>query len=106
MSTSTTDEPPVANLAPLTYATPVAPTRSPLVAATVVGVIGLGMIVLGGCFLIPLSAPLFVQQPEFKWSRVEWVIAILFLALAFGCFALAGWLLVISIGGLRRIMRG
>jgi hypothetical protein len=94
------------NQPPLAYATPGAPTGSPTAAAAVLAFIGLGLIVLGGCFLIPLASPLFDPKNASPPSAYISTATIVLLLIACTCFGFAAWLLFIAVKRLLRVMRG
>jgi hypothetical protein len=94
------------NQPPLAYATPGASPGSPTAAAAVLAFIGLGLIVLGGCFLIPLASPLFDSKNAPTFSVYVNVVTLFLLLIALTCFGFAAWLLSISIRRLLRVMRG
>lgn len=99
-------EPPERIRTPLPYATPGAQSGSPTAAAAVIAFIGLGLIVLGGCFLVPLSAPFFEPYGSVSISGQVVIVGFVLFLLAFTCFGFAAWLLFISIRRLLRVMRG
>ena len=88
----------------LPYASP-RPSDAPLRFSSVSGGVallfaGLGMILLGGCFLIGIV--ILFSQGTVSQSYVYWPIALKVLpwvlyALAFGCFATAVWLMVAGV---------
>jgi len=89
----------------LSYATPIARSGSPTAAASVIAFIGLGMIVLGGCFLIPLAMPLMDAKAAGFISPTTIPIMLVLYALAFTCFGVAAWLLFIAVRRLISVMR-
>jgi hypothetical protein len=90
----------------LPYATPGAQSGSPTAAAAVIAFVGLGLIVLGGCFLIPLAEPFFDPRDVFPMSGHVVIVGLVLFLLAFTCFGFAAWLLFIAIRRLLRVMRG
>lgn len=90
--------------ATLAYATPAARSGSPTVAAGIISFLGLGLIVVGGCFLIGV---LLCSQNVGSANSfgIPFSVAVLYL-LAFCCFAGAVWLLLIGIRRLILIARG
>jgi hypothetical protein len=89
--------------AALPYATPTSRPGSPTTAAAVISFLGLGLIILGGCFLIGV---LMCSQDVGGSNSygIPLLVAVLYL-LAFGCFGGAVWLLWIGIRRLIGIMR-
>lgn len=83
----------------LPYATPMTRAGSPTTAAAVISFLGLGLIVLGGCFLIGV----LLCSGDFRGANrfgIPLLVAVLYF-IAFACFGGAVWLLVI---GIRRLL--
>lgn len=92
---------------PLPYATPLPRQGSPTVAATVLGFLGLGLIVLGGCFMIPVASPL-INPEGFRsgMSNEAIAVSIILSLIACICFGFAAFFLFLSVRRLLAIMRG
>jgi hypothetical protein len=90
--------------AAIAYATPVARPGSPTVAATVLGVLGLGLVVLGGCFLIPMTMLVGAKNDDPPSAGAIFFFVVLY-ALAFTCFAFAAWIIFLSVKRLLQIMK-
>ena len=90
--------------AEIAYATRIARSGSPTAAAAVLGALGLGLIVLGGCFLIPMTMLIDVNSKNLSSAGALFFFAVLY-ALAFTCFAFAAWIIFLSVKRLLRIMK-
>jgi hypothetical protein len=82
----------------LSYATPDGAGPSPLAAAVWIAIVGLGLIFLGGCFLIGV---LIVKQMPFRSPIFT---GVLYLCAA-GCIGGAVWALVAGLGRLWTLSR-
>lgn len=87
----------------LPYATPAVRAGSPTAAAALVSGVGLGLIVLGGCFLIGVL--ICGDSPRAGAFELSLLAVVLYI-LAFACFGGAVCLLFIGIRRLIAIMRG
>ena len=88
---------PVPPSLPLGYATPAARSGgSPTRAATVIALVGLALIVLGGCFLIGVMLALPPASPPPTFLMV------ILYSMAFTCFAVAAFCLYV---GLKRLIQ-
>ena len=90
----------------LSYATPMARPASPLLAATVLAAIGLALVVLGGCFLIPVASPLLDPKGALAMPASAFPIAALLILIALACLSLAASLLLIAVRRLIDLMHG
>ena len=82
------------------YATPMRGTRgSATSAAAVIALVGLGLILLGGCFLIGV---LITITNTLMTPGRQFFVAVLY-AVSFACFGGALWLLVLSVGRLWKL---
>lgn len=91
---------------PLAYATPDARQGSPTVAATILAFVGLALIVLGGCFMIPVSMPLLLPREFTRITPGMFLVGALLTLIAFTCFFFAGWLILLAARRLLLVMRG
>lgn len=87
------------------YATPEPRRPSKTWAATALLFGGLGLVLLGGCFMIGvltvMNSALLVNTGQHPGQAL----AILLLVLALGCFAGAVWLIVLGVKSLLQIVR-
>jgi hypothetical protein len=89
-----------ANLVP--YATPIPGMRSSATwAAAVIAFVALGLIVLGGCFLVGVLETL---SSTMLTTGRQFFVVVLYVA-TFACFGGALWLLVLSVGRLLKLSR-
>ena len=96
--------------ATLQYATPANRPRPPVLAGAAIVLGGLGLVVLGGCFLVGV---LSLVSPGLSFSRrapnalsgPEWVLMVVLYLLAFACFAGAASMLFLGTRGLLRVLR-
>jgi hypothetical protein len=93
--------------ASIPYATPAPRTNSQVWAGALITLSGLAMIVLGGCFLMGVMALVTNINPigGGGGGAQQGVLIIVLYALAFGCFGVAGYLMVIGLKGLFRVLR-
>lgn len=86
---------------PLSYATPDARRSSPIGVAVVLGMLALGMIGLGGCFMIGIGAmyDIFALAPSKprNWTPGEITFVSALYAATAACFAGAFYLLALCI---------
>jgi hypothetical protein len=87
----------------LPYATPVAKPGSPVAAGVWITLAGLGLIALGGCFLIGVM--ICSLNPNAATSPPGMGFIILLYALAILCFIAAIWLMVLGIRKLLAVGR-
>jgi hypothetical protein len=86
------------NPSELSYATPDRAGPSPLTAAVWIALAGLGLVVLGGCFLIGI-----LITKEMPWSSPIFT-GVLYLCAA-GCIGGAVWALIAGLGRLWALSR-
>jgi hypothetical protein len=94
----------------ISYATPAPRTGARVWAGAAIVLAGLGLIVLGGCFLIGVmlvttNGFTVAGGPPALPARAVMLLAVLY-TLAFGSFVAAVWLLVMGVRGLYAVLRG
>src|SRR2546428_657081 len=83
---------------PLAYATPAGRQGSPTWAGFFIAVVGLGLVALGGCFLIGVLIIVDVNQGRI--NEAAFTLMLVLYACAFGCF---GGAVATLVAGMRRL---